>query len=78
MSLDLSTGGKADVVFSFYEGQAGVSSIDAKREATVAVRLKSVRGAYQDDGTVDGQPVELLGIEKSPVAGYTRVLVRFL
>lgn len=78
MSLDLSTGGKAEVAFSFFTGSAGVSSIDANRQATVAVRLKSVRGAYEEAGTVDGRDVELLGIEKSPVAGYTRVLVRFV
>lgn len=77
MSNDIADGGRAEVAFSFYSGAAGVSPANDSGEATVAVRVKSVRGAYEDGGTVDGRPVEIVRIEKSPVAGYTRVVVRF-
>ena len=82
MSLDFATGGRADVAFSFssgpYAGSAGVSAIDANGEAIVAVRIRSVRGGFGPNGTVGGQPVLVLGVERSPVEGYTRVMVRFL
>ena len=76
MSNDIADGGRAEVAFSFYSGAAGVSPANDAGEATVAVRLKSVRGAYDEAGTVNGQTVEIVRIEKSPVAGYTRVVVR--
>ena len=77
MTDDISAGGRADVAFSFFTGQGGVSPAGADGTATVAIRVRNVRGAYETAGTVGGQPVEVLGIERSPVAGYTRVLVRF-
>ena len=76
MSNDLSEGGRAEVAFSFFSGTAGVSPANDAGEATLAIRLKSVRGAYEEMGTVDGQPVQIVRIEKSPVAGYTRIVVR--
>lgn len=82
MSLDLSTGGRAAVAFGFaqgnYEGLAGVTAVNADGIATVAIPVKSVRGSFDEEGLVDGRAVAVTGIEKSPVVGYTRVLVRFL
>jgi len=77
MNDNVAVGGRFDVVFSFYTGAAGVSAMNADREATVAIRIKSWRGIYEPAGTIDGQPVEILAIGKSPVAGYTRVTVRY-
>lgn len=77
MNDNVAAGGRFDVAFSFYTGSAGVSAMDANREATVAIRIKSVRGSYEPAGTIAGQPVEILAIGKSPVEGYTRVAVRY-
>lgn len=77
MSLDLTTGGRVDVTFPFYEGSAGAGAMNDAGEVIVAIRVKSVRGAFDSAGIVDGQPVEILSVDKSPVAGYTRVVVRF-
>lgn len=77
MNQDVAAGGRFDVAFSFYTGAAGVSPMSEDREATVAIRIKSIRGAYETAGTVGGQPVEVTGTAKSPVEGYTRVTVRY-
>lgn len=81
MSLDLSTGGRADVAFSFYTGRAGVAAMDADRQAIIAIPVSSMRTADSkvgETGTVDGLTVKVLGFEKSPVTGYIRVAVRFV
>ncbi|QEH80816.1 hypothetical protein EIK56_22890 [Sphingomonas sp. C8-2] len=78
MTDDIAAGGRFEVAFSFFTSSAGVSAMTEEREATVAIRKASVRGAYDTAGTVAGQPVEVLAIGKSPVEGYTRVTVRYL
>ncbi len=78
MTDDIAAGGRFEVDFSFFTGTAGVTAMTPEREATVAIRKASVRGTYDTAGTVASQPVEVLGIGKSPVEGYTRVTVRYL
>ncbi|MBO9380227.1 hypothetical protein GG804_26020 [Sphingomonas histidinilytica] len=78
MTDDIAAGGRFPVAFSFFNDVAGVSPMTPDREATVAIRKPSVRGAYDTAGMVAGQPVEVLGVSKSPVEGYTRVTVRYL
>ncbi|ARR52114.1 hypothetical protein HY78_00875 [Rhizorhabdus wittichii DC-6] len=79
MTDDIAAGGRFEVAFSFFPAApAGVSPMAEDRTAIVAIRKASVRGAYDTAGEVAGQPVEVLGIGKSPVEGYTRVTVRYL
>ncbi len=78
MTDDIAAGGRFEVAFSFFTGPAGVSPMAEDRTTIVAIRKPSVRGAYDAAGTVAGQPVEVLGVSKSPVEGYTRVTVRYL
>lgn len=73
----INNGVRVPVVFDFFEGIGGVARREGAVEATVAIRER-VRGAELGPGTVDGQPVEVLSIQKSPtVPGMTLVEVRF-
>ena len=78
MSTDITAGGRFDVAFSFYSGQAGALPVNADGEIVLAIRIKSVRGSYEPLGTIAGQQVEIRGVGKSPVEGYTRVTVRLM
>lgn len=78
MTDGIAAGGRFDVAFSFFTGPAGVTAMTPEREATVAIRKASVRGAYETTGSIAGQPVEVLAVGASPVEGYTRVSVRYL
>lgn len=73
----INNGARVPVVFDFFEGIGGVSRRDGSAEATIAIR-QAVRGASPGPGQVNGQPVDVLKIARSPsVAGMTLIDVRF-
>lgn len=74
----INNGVRVPVAFTFFEGIGGMARREGAEVATVAIRER-VRGAEPAPGTVDGRPVEVLSIQKSPtVSGMTLVEVRFI
>ena len=63
-NFNVNNGVRVNVAFSFFTGPGGLSRAANSRDATVAIR-DTARGAAPGDGTVDGQPVEVVATRRS-------------
>lgn len=77
MTGTINNGERLQVAFSFFTGEGGLARAAGSRDATVALRIPPVRGAYDSTGFVGGQPVEVISVKRSAVPGFVLVEVRF-